>query len=239
MDDRTSMSYWFPLIKLAGLPVPKTEIVRYTADDDLLDLLDGKEPRGWDDLVDRVLKAAMDVAFGPPAFIRTAHTSGKHEWASCCCLSAFSRLAVGQHIFNLVEASALADIFGLPTDTWVLREMIETDTLFKCNAWEGFPVTREFRVRIGKPGDEDATVFPYWPEAAIEEGDPSEENWRELLASRSRIDDADAAQLASLAFGAQSAVGGGFWSVDLLQGRDGKWWLTDMAEGEKSWWPDV
>jgi hypothetical protein len=40
--------------------------------------------------------------------------------------------------------------------------------------------------------------------------------------------------LRELAIEAVEAVGGGYWSVDFLRDRDGKAWLTDMAEGERS-----
>jgi hypothetical protein len=121
---------------------------------------------------------------------------------------------------------------GLPTDTWAIRELIPTTTLFKCNGYAGFPVTREFRFFVR---DHDVEHFqPYWPVDAIEEGRPNRDDWRDLLERASRLSRTTGLGLGRLAREAVEAVGGGYWSVDLLEDRYGSWWLTDMAEGDRS-----
>src|SRR5438874_2216865 len=63
------------------------------------------------------------------------------------------------------------------------------------------------------------------------------EDWRELLAAASILEDEDIEEIATLAGWASGAVGGGYWSIDFLQDRHGKWFLTDMADGDRSWKP--
>jgi hypothetical protein len=195
--DRNSLAYWFPPLEAAGLPVPRTEIVRYDGGD-LLDMLDGMEPFGWDDLVARIRGAGDRI--GWPVFLRTGHGSGKHEWARCCYLADPDDL--GEHVFALVEWSHLVDMFGLPTNVWA-------------------------------DGDVEH-IQPYWPPDAVELGGPDDPGWRAKLAGASRLSAATGDHLAAVARAAVAALGGGFWSVDLLEDRDGDWWLTDMAEGERS-----
>jgi hypothetical protein len=225
--DRNSLAYWFPPLEAAGLPVPRTEIVRYDGGD-LLDMLDGMEPFGWDDLVARIRGAGDRI--GWPVFLRTGHGSGKHEWARCCYLADPDDL--GEHVFALVEWSHLVDMFGLPTNVWAVREMIPTAPLFTCNGFDGFPVVREFRLFV-RDGDVEH-IQPYWPPDAVELGGPDDPGWRAKLAGASRLSAATGDHLAAVARAAVAALGGGFWSVDLLEDRDGDWWLTDMAEGERS-----
>ena len=49
-DALCCLSYWFPLIERAGLPVPKTEIVHSC---ELVGLLDGEKPDGFNARGDR------------------------------------------------------------------------------------------------------------------------------------------------------------------------------------------
>jgi hypothetical protein len=54
----------------------------------------------------------------------------------------------------------------------------------------------------------------------------------------SSLDDGTERALTELANAARQAVGGA-WPIDVLETRCG-WYVTDMAEAEKSWheWPD-
>lgn len=220
-EDRNCLSWWFPRIDAAGLPVPETRIV--TTELELGGLIDGEAPDDFYDFVAEVAAACESVGF--PAFLRTGHGSGKHEWTRTCFVP--NSEAVGDHVVALVEWSHLADFFALPHQVWAARRMIETAPLF--HAFEGMPIVREFRffVRDG----EVEHVQPYWPPDSIE--DPSAEDWEERLAAAALLPTADYDWLERLARRAGRAVGG-YWSVDFLQGALGGWWLTDMALGEQS-----
>jgi hypothetical protein len=227
-DEPTNLAYWFPKLEAAGVPVPRTILVH--TDADLAYLLDGQEPPGYADF-HAALKAAVEE-IGTPCFLRTGYISGKHEWERTCYLDFPEDM--WWHVQALVEESALVDIMGLPTNDWAVRELIKTAPLFRCRRYANFPVTREFRVFIRD--DEIEHVQPYWPPDAVEEGKPDRDDWRELLAAAANEEDIEKDGFGpyTLAGWACGAVGGGYWSVDCLQDRDGKWWVTDMAEGDRS-----
>lgn len=229
--DRNDLAFWFPLIKAGGLPVPETIIVR--TDCDPPSLLDGVKPEGYDDFIAELESAAQTIGY--PCFLRTGHTSGKHDWSDTCYLEEPAK--IGWHVTALIEASLLADMFGLPTQTWVVRKLIETAPLFRCEWWSGFPVTREFRVFIRD--DEVEMVYPYWPADAVADGSPDNKNWRSLLHAASIMTDQDAERIGFLSGMASGSVGGGYWSMDFLQDVHGEWWLTDMADGDRSYRPEA
>lgn len=232
-EDRNDLAWWFPKIEAAGLPVPRTRIVDYTSFGEpggLMALLDGEMPTHWDEFVALLDTIADEFAPDGPVFLRTGHLSGKHSWMDTCFVTRHPK-SIGQHVAALVEESAMADLMGLPTDTWVVREMIETKTLFRVSEWRNFPVTREFRVFIRDDGADEITVHPYWPADSI----PSLNHVTgALLEQASLISHDEIGDICTLAGQASGALGGGFWSIDFLQDADGKWWLTDMAEGDRS-----
>jgi hypothetical protein len=231
--DVNDLAFWFPLIEEAGLPVPETRIVK--TDCELADLLDGNDPEGFWPFIGELHEAALEIG-GPPFFLRTGHGSGKHEWRNTCFVDSRHTDILAHHVASLVEWSHLADMMGLPHQTWVVRKMIDTQPLFRCAAWQGFPVTREFRVFIRD--DEFEAIYPYWPADAVAEGRPTVPYWRQSLKAAAALSDDDNEELPFLAGMASGAVGGGYWSIDFLQDRHGKWWLTDMADGDRSFRPE-
>lgn len=233
--DRTDMAYWFRLIRTVS-PVPPTVHVDTTLV--LSSLLDGVEPHDWKrgesygDFIDRLQQAGE--AFGWPCFLRTGYGSGKHEWRSTCWVPSPS--AMSQHVYALVEWSHIVDIGGLPYQDWFVRKMLDVEPLF--HAFDGMPITREFRVFF--KGDEYQHIQPYWIPKAIHA--PDRIDWRDRLRDASQLKDEEAEELCYLAGEAMGAVGAvdeEHWSIDFLQDRDGQWWLTDMADGDKSfaWCP--
>ena len=225
--DKNCLSYWFPPIEAAGLLVPETRIVE--TDCCLLTMLDGYvEPR-FDGFIGALTRAAHEVREGAGAFfLRTGHGSGKHEWKNTCYVP--DEIVLARHVGALVEWSELVDICGLPTRVWAVRRLIDTAPIFRCADYGGFPVTREFRVFVR--GDVVEHIQPYWPADAVEKGAPDDPDWRAKLAAISML--ADNAEIAPMAVRAVDAVGGGYWSVDFLEDRGGDWWLTDMADGDRS-----
>lgn len=225
--DKTDLAWWFPKIYGCGVSVPETTIIR--APSDFACLLDGEAPEGFDEFVEEV-SAACDQ-HGLPAFLRTGHGSGKHEWRRTCFVDSLDDMA--QRIFNLVEWSHLVDIMGLPHEVWAVREFIPADVLFVCEGWHDFPVTREFRLFV-RDGEVEH-VQPYWPPGAIEEGSrPDDVEWPSILRHASKLEDVEREYLDTQARLASGAIGGGYWSIDFLLASNGDWILTDMADGDRS-----
>jgi hypothetical protein len=223
--DRNDLAYWFPLLEGTGVRVPRTRIV--TTEARLLDILEGGEPTGFSALIDGLHAAAQELGY--PVFLRTGHTSGKHGWKETCYVAEPADLP--SHVMELVEYSALADLFGLPTETWVVRELLQLDARFHAFPGE-MPIAREHRLFI-----RDGEVIcrhPYWPAEAIEDHDPSCEDWREQLDAMNRVTPDEADELEATATRV-AEVFTGFWSVDIAALVEGGWVVTDMAEGARSW----
>lgn len=230
--DRNCLSFWFPVIYDAGLPVPQTIVVE--AAEDLTGLLDGEQPEGWATFGSQLHKAADRIGY--PLFLRSGHTSGKHGWERTCYVEKADDLLA--HVAAIVEYSHMVDLMGLPTHVWAVRKLIETEPLF--TAFDGsMPITREFRV-FARDGLVEH-VQPYWPIDAIESpraAGPVRVSIADALLPVAMgnsyvLEASDLNAVMTLAREASKAVGG-YWSVDLLQDTDGKWWLTDMAEGDRS-----
>jgi hypothetical protein len=222
------LSYWFPKLEAAGLPVPKTIIVpmHREAQRNVWAALDGKHgtaEQGAASLqfVSDLRGAADSIGF--PCFLRTDHTSGKHGWENTCFLPAAE--SIPSHILAIAEYSAMAGIMGLPFDVWVVRELLPTKPFGVCPNYGNMPICKEFRFFV-----EDGLVrchHPYWPLGALEQGGANPDLDYELLCWMGNT-----AELYVLASAAGKAVGGR-WSVDLLETEKG-WFITDMAEAEKS-----
>jgi len=221
------LSTWLPRLSAHGVPVPKTMIVRWTGDDPLMRLLDGKTPSGFNGFVD-ALFAAVQVIGGPPAFLRTGQLSGKHNASETCLLDdGLDRRILAAHVAMIVEESAIAGIMGLPDDVWAVRERLPVDAAF--TAFKGLPICNERRVFI----DAGKTVCEhfYWPENAIRNA--TTEDWREKLRLLREEEGAppDLVEAVALAF-----ADAGPWSVDFMRTARG-WYCIDMARAANSWHP--
>lgn len=248
IDDLTALTHWFPLLDAAGLPVPKTRILMMpaAAQKCMWAGFDGKPGMPSDvvalrDFAKKLQIAVIEVG-GPPAFLRTAHTSDKHNWRRSCYIADGSVNELKQRVFNLAEASEMADIMGLPWDTWVVREFLPTIPWTTCPNYRGMPVCREYRVFVVE--GRVCCLHPYWPEAALIEGGVSSAALAEGDMGGLDYDafitltSDELAALTDLAKRAGRAVPGA-WSVDILETQRG-WMITDMAEAHKSWheWPE-
>ena len=229
--DKTSMSYWFPLVEAAGLPVPKTKFVDMTdtCRRKIWDLFDGKDfPNDVPEpFFDQLTKAADEMKY--PCFLRTTHTSDKHSWKRTCFLREAS--SIPAHVFSLAEFSECCDMFGMPWDTWVVREFLPIIPFGHCPNYGDMPVNREFRFFV--QDGEYKCHHPYWPISSLEQGgwevDADQDTaYSELCA----LTEEELEHLKTIAISAGIACGGA-WSVDLLETERG-WFLTDMAEAHKS-----
>lgn len=221
--DKTALSYWFPKLEAAGLPVPRTKILTMPpgARDDMFAMMDGKEgPGGIVGFVAEIAEAARD--FGFPFFLRTDHTSGKHSWRETCFVP--DTESIGQHVWNIVEFSEICDFLGLPWNVWAVREFLPSLCFGSCPHYGDMPIAREFRFFV-----EDGEIrcfHPYWPRQALINGGADGFDYEALC----RVD--NEAELRALACAAGRTVGGA-WSIDLLQTTRG-WFVTDMAEAHRS-----
>jgi hypothetical protein len=115
-----------------------------------------------------------------------------------------------------------------------VRELLPTNPVAILRAYGDMPLVREFRVFTCDGHVK--CIHPYWPRGAVEDGSPDREvSFEELWRYRWEWQ----AELESLARQAADAMSGDDWSVDFLQDKNGKWWLTDMALAGDSWhWPE-
>lgn len=222
-EDKTALSYWFPKIAAASLPVPRTVIIEMPPEvrKTVFAWLEGRDDSSGEvteKFFAELTAAARSMGF--PCFLRTDHTSGKHEWERTCFVQRPEVIA--EHVCRIAEYSECVDIIGLPWSTWAVREFLPTTPLGYCPRYENMPVCREFRCFV-----DDGTVHcahPYWPLEALRQGgcmNIDYEAWGTMPECVHR-----------LASAAGKAVGG-YWSIDILDTKRG-WFITDMAEGEKS-----
>lgn len=224
-EDRNCLSWWFPRIQAVGLPVPETEIL--WTDVQFAHLFDNKAPEGYDNFIE-ALDGMIQRLGGYPIFLRTGQTSAKHSWESSCYVP--SRDVLPNHVFQIVEFSELADMMGLPCHVWAARKLLPVKPLFHCQRYGNMPVVPELRVFVD--GWDPVYSVPYWPDGAIEEGEPNVENWQKLLHDAA-ISGLEVERAKCLASSAGKACQGR-WSVDILKTDKGLY-VTDMAVAERSY----
>ena len=230
-DNKTRLSYWFPVIERAGLPVPKTEIIKASQDDFalLLNTLDSGCFPAESELAMSVAEAGKKM--GEPFFLRTDHFSGKHGWDRNCFVE--NAKNAHEHIFSIAEMWEMSNFAPPPADTWIVREILETIPYGVCSRYGNMPICKEFRVFV--KGEQVLCVHPYWPFDSLERG---KAQFYDGLFNYTEFCDPgnDLSYLKELASKAGKALGGD-WSVDFLETKKG-WYLIDMAEAHRSFhWP--
>lgn len=241
--DKTCLSYWFPRIEKAGLPVPLTHWTGIGREGwrNLMNSLD-KPPRRNSDLehghnaliwlADWIAEKGSLVCL--PFFLRTGQTSGKHQWTDTCFVNTLDQKEIAKHIMAIVEYSEMADMIGLACDVWVVRQFIKTAPI--CLAYRGMPVNREWRFFV-EGGRITHTQF-YWPKRSVKQGSPQALpgkalDWQADLARIGTLDSVTRTRLERLSLDAAQACEEDY-SIDWLQDADGNWLLTDMAEAARS-----
>lgn len=226
-EDKTALSWWFPKIEAAGLPVPPTILVDMPrkAMEAVFAVFDGKEDGDMSGFIASIDGAASEIGY--PVFLRTDHTSGKHGWEGTCHLP--DAEAIPSRVMGIVEYSEMASFIGLPWTRWAVRELLPTKPVGHCERYGDMPICREFRFFVS---DGDVICrHPYWPLHALEQGGaiyPGTFDY-DAFCSLTVKEDAELSDIASKA----GQVLGDAWSVDLLETERG-WFLTDMAEASKS-----
>jgi len=236
---RSSLLYWWPKVKDLGIPVPRTEIVRFRPVTIAALGSLGEEPESskeWLERQRRVVRAVErlgKVAFtlGEPMFVRTDMSAAKHRYVQTCYVRKVSHYP--GHVYRLAQEMLAADLFGLPWSAIVFREFIPLAAEFW--AWDGLPIAPERRYFV-RDGEIECR-HPYWPEEAVERGFPSGDAaalWRRKLASMNHQGSAEVELLMGYASRVAQALPG-YWSVDFALGANGTWYLIDMARGEVSY----
>jgi len=227
-EDRNNLAYWYPILADTGVRTPKTEIIETGCY--MLELLDGKEPEGFDYLLGGLLNAA-DLVGGFPIFLRTGHTSGKHQWKYTCYVERPDDL--GQHVADLVEASEFASIFGMPCETWAVREFLKLRSSF--TAYEGMPISVEVRSFIHD--HQIVCRHNYWTHTALESGNPRDADWNRKWLEMSYMIGMFSSQIRPDVQCVADAFDGD-WSVDFALADDGTAYAIDMALAKDSFhWP--
>jgi hypothetical protein len=225
-ENKINMAYWFPLLKQIGMRVPKTILID-TGDCELGILTDGNIPKNIDNFLNRLTNAINEI--GLPCFLRTGMTSNKHDWKDSCYIESTDRDYLINHISNIVKHSFIANIGGLPFDysIWAVRQLIPTKPLFYC--FNGMPITKERRlfVKNGKV----ICNHPYWPKEAFGYHKINGKLDIEKLSFLNKEDEKELKLMAEYV----GRYFTGYWSMDFLQDIENKWWLTDMATGERSY----
>ena len=215
-----SMTFWYPVLYNQQFPTPKTIIVNCDIEPGYL--LEDKVPKSILRFLKEMCNAIDEI--GLPVFIRTEMLSNKHDWKRSCFLEKKEDLI--SHLKNLVEQSSIATIDRMtPCNFFAVREMIPTESYFNYFPGE-MPITKEVRifVRDGKI----ECKHPYWPTKIFESKYQDKVN---SLRELSEEDDKMTNEMAMYI----SRLFSGYWSIDLLKAKSGKWFCTDMAIGERSW----
>ena len=226
---KNCLSYWFPRLLDAGIPVPRTEIVQMSGEAarDVYGVFDGRPMTSITSashaFFDELLAACKRIGY--PVFLRTGQGSGKHKWRDTCYLAGPNELR--RHVVNLIEWSEIVDMIGLAWNVWCAREMLLTTPVGVCPRYGDMPVCREFRFFVS-----DGTVrcqHPYWPSEALTKGGfVHTAEWYSEFCALPKLDG-----IYDLASRAGQAIGGE-WSVDILDTKRG-WVVTDCAIAERSW----
>lgn len=212
--------FWYPILEDIGIPVPKTIFIHLDSRERRM-LCDYTKPKEIDRFI-KELKNAIEIV-GLPAFLRTEGHSDKHNWKETCFIENTDEKYLFYHLFKLAEFSECADIEnGDPYHFWMVREMIPTEKIFE--AFNGFPVVREMRyfVKNGKI----ECKHHYWPKDVFNK----KVDYEKLV----NVPKTEIEELDKMACYVSSCFSG-YWSVDFLRDKNGKWWCTDMALGERSY----
>jgi len=237
--DRNSLLEWFPVVEKLGVPVPKTYTIHIDRAN-IIAALNGMAP--LDPTLVQQAKFIVKANFLYPVFLRTDLCSGKHEWQHTCYVP--SEDSLESHILSvcaanetkITDGSSTRFAFGLNYSALVLREFLSLETSFIAFAG-GMPINKERRyfVRGGKV----VCHHPYWPEKAFKTSQrlSHDPEWQSKLAQLNQETPEEIALLTTYAQKVGNVLND-YWSVDFAKGKNGIWYLIDMARGEQSYhWP--
>lgn len=235
------MAYWLPKIRGLKIPMPNTILIPASFSEDGNCLSDETHKR---------VEATADH-MGYPVFIKTDLSAGKHGYAETCYVPTKETLH-----FNLER---LRDD-NFCTDCMFTHIAVRRflDLAWQFKAFRDLPIAPERRYFINE--GKVCCHHPYWPLSAIEffniefptdkklNFEEAHELRKQLVKQRKeetlpllREMNVEHPQEINILTDYSEMVGQilpEYWSVDYALGRDGKWYLIDMAEGEKSYHDD-
>lgn len=224
--NKTSMLYWYPPTKKLDIPQPKTEIALQKDVKDWFKILDTE----LDDEDKASLERKADY-IGYPLFLRTDHSSAKHDFQDTCFIAGKSTLYRNLH--NLFEVNYCHDLYP---EAVILREYITLDWSFKAFACMPVAPERRYFISDGKV----ICHHPYWVEDAIQfycENYVPPYDWKDKLQNMNTESKIETTLLKGYAEKIASVLDGEF-SVDFAKGRNKQWYFIDAASAIQSWHPD-
>jgi len=254
--DKNCITWWLPRIEAAGVPSPKTVIIPSPDNyHELLGIFDGpghpeSHAKGIELLAEvsnRIAAAVAKAGLTYPLFLKTGDFSGKHNWNKTCHVP--SEKSLPGHVTEIVM---MAEMFMGPNwKVWAARELLPVRPVTHLPGYGGMPLVREVRcfVRDGSL----LCAHEYWPVDSIATG-LRVPGWKlRELGQKPEPPDAVRARAFGLhalldplappyrerwepiALQAADAFHGeGEFSLDLLE-TDNGWFVTDCAEGPRSW----
>ncbi|HUS81553.1 MAG TPA: hypothetical protein VM283_09820 [Armatimonadota bacterium] len=253
MDERNSMLWWWPRVQvLSGtnsplkhpINMPATTLIQCKEIDPLewaCAVEEGENPPDppWMAEIEQAVTAhwhrQIRAKRGPriglgTCFLRGDEASVKHEFADTC--QVIEPECTARHVFNICQWH-LQQMFGPMLRGFAVRDWIEARNPIIATAYGNLPIGTEWRyyVRDGRV----ECFHPYWPEGAVEQGAPLQEDWRERLRRASYVGPCTEALLRDWAEHLGQVLGGGYWSVDFMEDAHGFLWFIDCALGECSW----
>lgn len=227
-DSRNSMSYWWPKIKDLPIPKPETTIIPLDRSAYYKALFDDNHEAGPPKGDFEKFYAAMEK-YGYPVFMRTSHMSAKQQWDSTCFVK--DKNSFARNFWTILEDNYLA-IDQIP-GAIVFRKFIPMESYF-TGWYHNFPINKEVRCHI-----EDGKMrcfHPYWPKEAMAQAKPKDKHWEKKWNALSHMTKEDVTILNNLwPVVANTFKDEGWWSVDFAKGKDGIWYLIDMALGPVSY----
>lgn len=236
------MLYWFPYIKDLPIPQPKTKIIEIPYKK-FIELLDGSSILSeYSEQFSQIMESLKPF----PIFLRTDNSSQKHLFKKTCRLP--NKSSLFGHIMELVDSNMASDLID---NALVFRKWLDLDAGFV--AFDGLPINVEARLFINHGKIQ--CIHPYWPKDAIGQWLQHKQSfekqfgekiqftinprWKQILKSQNDVVLQSKSLLKKHARLVIDSIGNDYWSVDFALGRNGKWYLIDMAAGETSYhYPD-
>ena len=237
---KNCMSYWFPKLAKTGVPFPQTAMADMNKIDDnfnkamvklfWMKKINDKDRKTFSSFR-RLLEHMVTRMGGYPVFIRTGQTSHKHQWNQTCYVDQKSTLM--KNVQAIAEYSIMSSIDpkkAFPFNIWAVRKMIPTSPIFSAFGGK-MPITKEMRffIRDGKI----ECMHAYWPKEAIK-GFTKDKDWKKKLKTMDTLSNDDIVSLKKSTLKV-ARVFKGYWSIDWLKSKSGKWYAIDMATGKDSY----
>lgn len=221
--DPNCISYWYPRILALKeeILMPPTDLFAFDFDAACIHW-----EKGTLATTDLVAFFMQYCGNGVTNFIRNGHTSGKFDWAEACYIPGdITTEQMAQHIHNIIGFHLMHGIGR--TNYWAIRQYIQPEILGVME--NGMPLAAEYRFFV-----EDGQIVhqqPYWCP-----GNADKNVSLESLQSAYAILDQLVAEPRDVALRIGTELGREFrgWSVDMMLGKNGRWYFIDAALAHQS-----